>query len=243
MATSSNSDDFRQAAVEASASALRDRGHREDADPLQVGVSYCLPAPTNVRMLRTLIKAYVLIGLFSFLALFAIAGVMIFAGERWFGKDSSLPLAIGLPCGFVGWVMMFALQYGERALAKRALRKRLPEIWADPTQRPRIVRLENARTYNRPKIIADDFAGLLFHRESQCVQMEGLMHRYLIYAGDVVALHIVRAGFNEAVTVSYRAGGVQLDLTLIAFSWSLYSELSSVLQPAKDPGNLPVVAA
>ena len=52
----------------------------------------------------------------------------------------------------------------------------LPELWSDLAQRPRVVRIENFHTYSQFKIIADDFAGVLCHPASGCVQIEGLLH-------------------------------------------------------------------
>jgi hypothetical protein len=76
-----------------------------------------------------------------------------------------------------------------------------------------IVRVEDASTYERFKLVVEEH-GILYPCGDDCVRIEGVTHRYLIRARDVVQLKHVKRGIADVVFLSYRIGPEVLGLAI-----------------------------
>lgn len=205
-------DDFRDAAAAASLAAIYALAG-QSADPTQSGLSYCLLRPDNPAPIRRACKYHVVICLllgFSCLGL----SVMVIGNPvaRHMPVD---PLIIGLLFSFFGIGCFFAGAFLPRRLLRTHLQRTVGDFWADATLSPIHVNIENARTYQKLKLLPEDLGILLLHPATHCVQIEALSYRYLIYAADVTRLERFKTREQEAVFLSYRIGSEILELAII----------------------------
>jgi len=220
-------DEFRAPAVAASQRALKAAG--TFADPAAAGISYCLPhledAPAiRARMRLSISVAFfgALLSLLTSLALFAALG-------NGFIPKSQTATGVAIAAVVLGASLLLIAPKIESRYVERLLRSRRGDLWLDPGRKPRLVRIENAATYNKLKPIPDDYGAVIVHPDSACLQIEGITHRYLIYAQDIRTLTMNRASAPESFNLSYAIAGERLDLTIILFRSSLYGEIQSKL--------------
>jgi len=96
----------------------------------------------------------------------------------------------------------------------RKVRRLVAARGVELTPRIRCIRIENALTYSSLKLVPEDLAMACVDRLRHCVRLEGLSHRYIIYAADVTHLALRRMPGQCSTAVTYRIGAMQLALTL-----------------------------
>jgi hypothetical protein len=199
--------DFRGPAIAASRRALQSLGPAALASPTEAGISYCIPAPADAAFLVTLLRMN---------AIFSLSGIlMIVVGAGSLGT-SVLPtwaFPLGVACWILGTLICFIPTLLEAVLLRRFLRKNLGDLWARKTHKPIHVAIENANTYNRMKVLAEDIGALVIHTDAQCIEIEGIRCRYLIYAADVIGVSLHKNG--KTVLVGYLAADELLELAII----------------------------
>jgi MFS family permease len=217
------SQDFRDRAVEASDRAVRAANLRPGVDATQAGISYCLRREQSAQALRRILQVQTLMmtGLGFLLGIAAVAAFVV-GQTPW--RFSGITL-IGAGCAILGIGHLAIAAVLEPRTTALLLRRRLKDAWPGDG---RMLRLENAATYNKLKIIADDGGVVVAHPQSGCVQIEGLSHRYLIYAADITELTILRREAPEAFNLTYLAGGEPLQLTIIPWQNGLYAEFTAM---------------
>ena len=92
---------------------------------------------------------------------------------------------------------------------RRHLTKHVGELWDDPQHPPLHVALEDARTYDRFKVLAEDIGVLLCYPELSCIAVEGVSYRYVIYAKDMLDMKLHPNG--RAVLLAYQIGRETLE--------------------------------
>ena len=90
------------------------------------------------------------------------------------------------------------------------------------------VNLENASTYDQMKVVPEDAGLLLLHPDTRCLQIEGITHRYLIYAADVADITMATGSESRSVRIVYRIGDTLLGITIVpdAISKQVWSGLT-----------------
>jgi hypothetical protein len=124
------------------------------------------------------------------------------------GEELGVLIAVGLLLG----VLLFSgvsIEWRDRKV-RRLVSARGVEL----TPRIRCIRIENALTYNSLKVVPEDLAMVCVDPARHCVRLEGLSHRYIIYAADVTHLAVRRMPGQCSTAITYRIGAMQLALTL-----------------------------
>lgn len=225
-----SADDFREDAVAASRAMLGDRPAPSLAT---VPTSLCLSASDEGRreMKRTSwafisMTAAPIVGMFGWLfgALF-IASLMKGLG----GADTPASEAVAV-AGLIGF-FVFAIVgmrvwtrgfHGWNAyLARRVGGRPGSPLIAVESPSPVPLALEDGKTFNKPKLVGDDFALVFFDAERRRIIAEGLTHRYVIRAEDITAYWPMEAVGSVAARIDYRVGEVVLPLVFATMdTWS-----------------------
>ena len=213
----SASDDFRDAPVAASELAVADAARANPSlasDPLRAGMSLCLRAPGDGQSVRRRLKwdvlARAVLGLGGLVG-GAVLGVMHENHRDVFGFKVSggVWLAVAVCCSLGGIFMLISAAGAARRKVRRHVAQR---IRLDG--RPPIVELEETRTFSKMKAVTEDLGVVLMYPEQRCVVIEGVTHRYLIYAEDVVEVRPVPGPTTAGLGIHYLAAGEPLDITL-----------------------------
>ncbi|AMV38556.1 hypothetical protein [Planctomyces sp. SH-PL62] len=213
--------DFRAAAVAASLARLKGR-------PIEgldvVPTSLCTPASEDGR--RTMSRtswAVCLLILAPIVAAFGWIGAMLYLASRVNGPNGApTPLSetysVAGILGFFGFLAagMFIWFGGFRHwrgfLARRIHGRSGTPVDGRPDLPSRVLALEDARTFDKPKLVGDDLGIAFFDRAGRRLIFEGLTHRYVIRGEDVAALWPVPSQSNVAVRIDYRIGEIVLPL-------------------------------
>jgi hypothetical protein len=196
--------DFRSAAVEASGVLLAHVAGDADAVP----ISSCTrvgdeASEQECRRMRQWMGVGSLIGI----GLLTIALCAIAAGT-----------VLGEPLVILGGVGMCFIVLGQTLyhIWRRTVRTRriVAARGIELTPDNRCVTIENALTYSKMKFIPEDMAILWVDVPGHCVRLEGMGHRYIIYAADVTNLSVRRGPAQSSTSITYRMGTAQLALTL-----------------------------
>jgi Zn-dependent protease len=200
-------DDFRAAAVAQSESLLQGKG-----DPLYAGGSYCLPGGSEsagvFRRLRLMALAATVLGLGGLAggAIIFIAGKFVhFPFDAW---------AVGIPCSGVGMAILLLGLSLQWRIVWRHVKGRMGDQWPAADNKPVRVGIEDAATHEKLKVLPEDMAFAWCHPGSQCLQVEGLGYRYLIYADDVLALETIATRSLTKLLLRYRVGSATVGMTL-----------------------------
>jgi hypothetical protein len=118
-------------------------------------------------------------------------------------------LVVAMCCSLVGLYMMLSASGAARRKVRRHVAQR---VRLDG--RPPIVELEETRTFSKMKAVTEDLGVVLMYPEQRCVVIEGVTHRYLIYAEDVVEVRPVAGPTSSGFGIHYLAAGEPLDITL-----------------------------
>lgn len=124
---------------------------------------------------------------------------------------SSAPLTMHLMIVAVGAVMFLPGLVMVATLAStlaRRTRKAMIEkmnLWQDvmPDAPQMCVNLEDAASFDKLKVLADDYAVAWFDVDGQRVIIEGLRHRYFILREDVMAMRVVTQAGSSGVEVTF----------------------------------------
>jgi hypothetical protein len=114
-----------------------------------------------------------------------------------------------LACSVGGIGMMLTAAGAARRKVRRHVARRLQLDGRHP-----IVELEDTTTFSKMKAVTEDLGVALAYPEQRCVVIEGISHRYLIYADDVTLLREVPGPTASGLGIQYLAAGERLDLTL-----------------------------
>jgi hypothetical protein len=228
--TSGPKTDFRDAAVAASDGILsqwrQDSGASGDAaDPVESGFSYCVKADADGRSVMRQLKRKTLA------ALILAFGLIIFA--IFPSRADSLAKKRGTPynetalvtlgaCGVLGG--MTALFYGvtvHSRLVRRVARDRI-SVEREGASRPTIITIEDGQTFEKPKAVPEDIGAVILHPASRCIQIEGVTHRYMIHADDVLEADCRKTPTSRALVIEYAIGATSLRVAL--FDLRLSSE-------------------
>lgn len=206
--------DFRQAAVAASEAILAQQGVTPGgpADPVEAGVSYCIPAEGDGRAALRTLKWRVIVGLA--LGMAGLAGGAFLAVRAEKNPDASTRLlTLGTVCSASGMLLLFYGATVQRRLVRKVARDRIT-VPREGASKPLVVSIEDGRTYEKMKAVPEDVGAVILHPGSHCVQIEGLTHRYMIYADDVDEMTVKKTPNSQALVLRYRVGKASLHLAL-----------------------------
>jgi hypothetical protein len=99
------------------------------------------------------------------------------------------------------------------------------------------------------KTVTEDLAVVLMYPEQRCLVIEGVTHRYIIYAEDAIEVRTVVGGTSGGLAIHYLAAGQPLDITLTYQTvWmelkrqtvgarrnSILEQVAATLQPPAQP--------
>ena len=179
--------DFRSRAINATAARLGDL----TGDPLQYGISVCVPAAGEgeaaLKHIRRVLIVLNLIG--------------------WAGAAIAVLVFLGLLVGTfilvvdVIWMNVIPILFATLIIAVAALIAMLSGIvWSRRAVRrvvearhpnlasARYINIEDGSTFGRMKFVAEDMGLMWADSEFRCLRIEGVTHRYLICARDVIEL-------------------------------------------------------
>ena len=197
-------------------------------DPTAAGLSLCVRAPGDGEAVRRRERVSVIFRLvvgFAGLLAGAVCGKVSTAA-----KDGSPPLGLGenawLAVGGVGSVggilLMLQAPHAQRRRARRHIDRRLRLDGLKPP----VVEVEETATFSTMKAVSEDVGLLLLYPPQRCVVVEGLTHRYVIYADDVLWARPVHGASNVGLGIQYMVGGgVRLPLDITIYQQSVWVEL------------------
>ena len=216
--------DFRDRAVAASLAAIRRTGGSTADDASRPGISYCLQRTESTRGIRTILRCNALA--IVVVALPAIAMSPLFLVPASPLAHYPWSLALGIVLAISGLGLLVSLPPNEARIVQGHILRTVGDYRLDPNAPAFPVRVEDTHTWQKLKAIAEDLGVIRFFAESQCVQIEGVFYRYLIYANDVKRIEQVRSGTNEKIHVSYQIGSEVLELTLTFFNIAAHEQAS-----------------
>jgi hypothetical protein len=213
--------DFRDQSVHASDLALREVAASNPAaanEPTLAGVSLCVRAPGDGQAVRRREKVGVILRLiFGFGGVLAGAVLASMSSEKRgpppLGLGKGRWLAVGMVCSVGGIALMLDTPGSQRRRTRRHISSRLRLDGLKPP----VVEVEDTATYSKMKAVSEDVGLLLMYPESRCVVIEGLTHRYVIYANDVLQVRPVQGATTTGLGIQYLVGGGRravLDITL-----------------------------
>jgi len=211
--TDGSNEDFRCYAAAASAQALQAFGPAATASPPEAGISYCIPSPVDASGLIRSLKVTAIVSTVLFLGGFILAAALTIYSQSQKSPHTNLLLIAGMGCFVMALFSAFMPTTLEGIRTQKHLRGHVGDFWADSTLMPRVVGIEDAETYNKLKVLADDIAVAILRPESGCLQIEGIRYRYLIYASDVTSLSLHEN--KRTVLLSYNIGAEHLSLAII----------------------------
>ena len=232
--TSAPKGDFRDTAVAASNAILsrwrQDSGASVDADPVESGLSYCVKADTDGRSVMRRLKRKTLAALILAFGLIISAIFPLradsLAKKRGTPYNETALVTLGA-CSVLGG--MAALFYGVTVhgrLVRRVARDRI-SVEREGASRPVVITIEDGLTFEKAKAVPEDIGAVILHPASRCVQIEGVTHRYMIYADDVLEAECRKTPTNRALVIEYAIGSSSLRIAL--FDYRLSSEFKRQL--------------
>jgi hypothetical protein len=228
--------DFRDSAAAASREAL---ARLRCSDPLTAGISLCVEAEGDGRGALRRVRRFTLVRLIvGFILMLVGAGIMYAADVRkvlWL-KEKEEWLIPGAVIGFMGFLAIMGGPFLQRRLVDRYIRDRLAESnLGESGPPPAGVEVEDSRTFQKPKILPEDLARVLFDPDQRRLVIEGIVYRYVIYASDVMQMRTVKSSASLGLQIVYNAAGVPLGLTLS------HDSVLSYLRRATIGGNNPLI--
>jgi hypothetical protein len=230
--------DFRDEA-EAASETLLAAGRRHGGAPPPAGAplgentSYCVRAPGGGRGALRGFRWPVLLALVVGLGGVGAGGLIIFLQNRGIigpakvpappgarrpamTPDSEVPLiVVAAACSLTGMATLFLIPTLQRRrvmsiVGQRAWGARLPGAGGVIP-----VSVEDQSTMEGVKVVADDIGILMPEPDARRVRIEGVSHRYLIRAPDLVSLDLEASRYHERVLVTYHIGDVVLSLAVV----------------------------
>jgi hypothetical protein len=155
------------------------------------------------------------------------------------GLSHGVWLGIGMACSLSGIGIMLDAAASMRRRTRAHIRQRLK---IEGVKAP-VVEVEETATYSKMKAVSEDLGLLLMYPETRCVVIEGLTHRYVIYANDVLLVRPVQGATTIGLGIQYLVGSgkrVPLDITL--HRQSLWVELKKQTIGSQDDAVMERVA-
>lgn len=212
--------DFREQAVFVSEAALRELAASNPAagEPTQAGVSLCVRAPGDGQAVRRREKVSVILRLIFGFGGVAAGAILAAAtsekrGPPPLGLSRGRWLAVAMVCSLGGIGIMLDSAGAQRRRTRRHISSRLKLDGLKPP----VVEVEETATYSKMKAVSEDVGLLLTYPETRCVVIEGLTHRYVIYANDVLLVRPVQGSTTIGLGIQYLVGSgkrAALDITL-----------------------------
>jgi len=176
-------------------------------------VSCCLVRQPDLSRLRRTIKAFAGACLVVGLSGLATGAIIILAPKGGIAADKSSVPAIAAGCTIAGMLAMFLPTFIERWIVRRYLLQNEEGPTSGPDHKGIHVALENAHTYQKVKILAEDVGLIYIHPEASYVRISGLSYDYIIQSKDVAGFSLHPNG--KSVLLSYLVGKERLDLVIV----------------------------
>jgi len=213
--------DFRDEAVTASEASLAQCGwHRQapaEGDLVESGLSYCVKAEGDGQGALRRLRRRMLV---AFLLGFVLLGMAIVAigvnsrAEKTGAPHSEAVMLVLAGSGVVGFLtLLFYAVTAHRRVARRLVLNRIL-VERGGASEPVFVCIEDGQTFQKPKLLPEDIGAVILHPASRCVQIEGVTHRYMIYAEDVLKMDCVKAPAYQALTIEYTIDPTNLQIAL-----------------------------
>ncbi|MCX5662349.1 MAG: hypothetical protein NTW19_21935 [Planctomycetota bacterium] len=212
--------DFRDAAVAASEQRLAtieaERG-REFPDPALAGISYCLPAGGDassvVKTLRLIIAARLILCVITLPGLLLIVNLYAMSDSKP-TLDAQTVWLLALAYVVCSFGLILSSFGATRSLIARHIRGRMAAAGLAPLDRALSAELEEPGRIWSFGMMADDRGYIVFHKQERRVQIEGLTHRYMIRAEDVVKVIDSGRSRRDWIRVRYTVANGELTLIL-----------------------------
>lgn len=224
--------DFRSEACLISARFLAARGLTNAyPDLTRCDASLCVPAPHDRDAVRARLRRAILgtsfVG-FGFLIVGAIFGA----------TNDSLPLprdisiSIAIAFGAVGMLTTFSMVNVQNALVRRELRRLAASIPAfNPTENIINLSIENPETLRVVKVVTEDFALCYCDASRQLIVIEGISHRYVIRAADIISMNIHQPASTRFAVIVFQIADssttLQIAISYNGFLIELKRQLSA----------------
>lgn len=213
--------DFRAEAVAASEELLaawrRKSPAAAEADAVESGLSYCIRTDLDGPSIMRRHARFMRIGMVLTIG-FLIAGIVALtvnsrAEKKGATDQEALSMAfVGCACaGFLACAFYCAKAHVR--LLRRVAADRLA-VERTGSSKPVILSLEDGQTFQKLKAAPEDIGAVLLHPASRCVQIEGVTHRYMIYADDVLGMEFARTPNSRAFVIQYAIGPRSLRIAL-----------------------------
>jgi hypothetical protein len=181
--------------------------------PLSAGISCCVFKRADVASLRTRIKVVAVLS-----AIFGIGGVLaggVLGGLMKYHVlgESTPTVVIAAVCSVGGILTLFVPTYFERWIVRSRLSQSSRRIESGDEPGESHVSVEEATSYGRLKLLAEDVGLLTIHPDFRCARINGLTCEYQIFGKDVVELSLHANG--KTVLIGYRIGETQLNLAIV----------------------------
>lgn len=205
--------DFRDAAVVASVDAL---AACPSVDPMNAGSSYCLPAGEDKRfalrgfaLSRLRRAALGTCGLLSAAALAWAAD-----GNPWGNRAEDVLNGVSVVVFAGGVLVLLSAVLSKRRFLREHLGDRYDALVAiDSPFKAYAVGIEDRATFSRTKLAPDDLSVVVVDADRQTLVIEGLSHRYLIQAHDILTMRKIAAS-SWGLEIVYRCGSTPLAIVL-----------------------------
>lgn len=221
--------DFRDEAVAASEAILMGwrklEGPPANADPVESGYSYCVGTDADGSSILRRLKRKTITALVLGFGLMILAMIPLGADSR--AKKQATPrhqaALLGLAAGAVlgGLAAFFYGATVHRRLVLRVARDRIT-VEREGASRPVVITVEDGRTFEKAKAVPEDIGAVILHPASRCVQIEGVTHRYMIHADDVLEAECRKMPTSRALVIEYAIGASSLRIAI--FDYRLSSE-------------------
>lgn len=260
----SYSGDFRSAAVAASEAALEGAGVVSVVDDLTVaGFSVCVPARHDREGVRARLRRDLMIHQVVVMACLGLTWLSVFGGMFLVANGSprvgAAMVVGGLFGGLLSMVVIGPMNIPTFLTRRRLRQVAVPKPSLAVSEPVWMVCIENPESRSKMKLVGEDRALLYCDGARRLLVMEGISHRYVIRAADVVGLRVSYHLLSQFVIVSYRVAESQTVLQLTLVRPGFFSELKrqwtlNMTKPAmvgilertfgmRFPYEVPVVAA
>lgn len=235
--------DFRNAAVEESLRIVARSGGRPIED---LGVSLVLPTEgsgaATLRWIGWSTLARLVLGILG-VVFGGLLGVLSDHMLEQLPLNQAEVLWIGVSCVVGGLLLLLLNGMFTRATVRRGIGDRYARVWQfNTTHRPLCSGVEDARTFQKIKLLPEDLAWIAFDAAGKRLILEGLLYRYVIHAGDVLLASEVQGPTSTGVQIVFRVGEVVIGITLQMDSvW--YELRRQVALPGSNPLLRPILAA
>jgi hypothetical protein len=210
--------DFRADAVARSSRLLSRTSIPIDvADLSRLNFSVCLPSPGDSFLKRQFLAMRIRIFLATSFGLLLLSLSLLGLSQL---LQSEILFAAGMIVGLLGETVSFFVVKFHKWILRSAMRSAgVPKPPFKPTERIRILNIENPATCKNPKIVTEDHAVLYCDSARRLIVMEGLFNRYLIRARDVIRVTPKRTLLFSFILVEFNVGGESLTVALSSLSF------------------------